>query len=978
MNHWWRLESRTPATPTAAGLVLTAALVLTGPAAREADAVQFQALQTLQGGIGFTTVLELGPEDPDPASNADGCIYAVNGGQGSVSRVCFDANKNVTSNNVVIDINGGGGTNNTLGITIDPDSDPAGEIHLYLGYSDNNGSPNAGKILRAVSTNGGASYTVDEDFITGLGRSSFDHQTNGIDFGPDGCLYISQGNQSNAGYDSAYAETRLSSGLLRACFKDGSGNVDPSFDRNCGGTNTQQACDVEVYASGLRNPYEIVWHSNGFLYNTDNDANPGFRDSCPNVANDFGCPCQQPNVNPTGDEINRIEEGKYYGSPNPYRANPAGLQCVGGNNPGDKCTTDANCGTGGTCQNLSSLCTDPICDDDVQCLYFSSSESAASGKQTPTPAQDPNDLYRAPINQSVSSTLDGIAEYEPRILRPALGDFCSDWDGDLLVTAGPGTVRRYTLTNGGLGASHAGTGNLNGANGLDVVTGPDGTIYIATLNSGSVQYLKPISQPNPAAADYFASCSPGQQCVNNSCQVLAPCTIDADCDDSNACTQDTCNTGNGLCTNNPTPLNGTACDDGVACTIDTCQSGACVGVENCPVGQICNALTDVCEVPVTDVDNDGLFNSDPCPTDALNACFGPVAVDGTTGNDIRLNSGPACTTAFTDCRGESWVTDFGAQPNQSSSTCNLAGGCPVDATGLFGCTNAGTEAMFKCEHWDPGAAPELLYSFDVPDNVYMVNLLFMNSFTGTTGVGQRVFDITIEGNVVYPAFDPVAVAGGSVPVVRSAIIEVTDNNGLQIELGHLTENPAIKGIEILALVGCQSDAECNDGDQCTVDTCNTITHACENDAAAADGLDCDDGIFCTFQDTCSGGDCQPGIPDPQQCDDQVVCTNDICDLVQDCINTPNTGFVCDDGLACTASDVCTAGVCGGTDTCPAGQACDGQSGACGASGADNDNDDFSPPADCDDGDGNVFPGAPEICDGKDNDCGGQVDEGNPG
>ena len=154
-------------------LLVTALTLLPG---RGAEAVNFQSLQDLQGGIGFTTVLTLGPEDPNPGSNADGCIYAVNGGQGAVHRICFNASKSVTSNTTVIDINGGGGTNNTLGITIDPDSDPSGEIHLYLGYSDNNSTPNAGKVARAVSTNGGVSYTVDEDFITGLGRSSFDHQ----------------------------------------------------------------------------------------------------------------------------------------------------------------------------------------------------------------------------------------------------------------------------------------------------------------------------------------------------------------------------------------------------------------------------------------------------------------------------------------------------------------------------------------------------------------------------------------------------------------------------------------------------------------------------------------------------------------------------------------------------------------------------------------------------------------------------------
>ena len=195
--------------------------------AHSADAVQFQALQTLQGGIGFTTVLTMGPEDPTPATTGDGCIYAVNGSQGAVHRICFDNNKSVSSDAIVIDLNGAGGTNNTLGIAIDPDSDPAGEIHLYLGYADNNGAPFNGKIARAVSTDGGVTYATDEDFITGLGRSSFDHQTNGFDFGPDGCLYVAQGNNSNAGYDSQFAENRFSSAMLRACFKNAGGGVDP-------------------------------------------------------------------------------------------------------------------------------------------------------------------------------------------------------------------------------------------------------------------------------------------------------------------------------------------------------------------------------------------------------------------------------------------------------------------------------------------------------------------------------------------------------------------------------------------------------------------------------------------------------------------------------------------------------------------------------------------------------------------------------
>ena len=241
-----------------APLLLLASLLAPVPV----SAVQFQPLAELATGIGFTTVIELGPEDPDPGATGDGCLYAVNGGAGAVHRICFEdapggTAKQVTSTTVggtpVIDLNGGGGTNNVLGITVDPAA-PSGEIHLYLGYSDDNSAPFAGKIARAVSTDSGQSYVVDEDFITGLARSAFDHQTNGLDFGPDGCLYITQGNNSNAGYDSAFAESFYSSAILRVCFKTPSGAVDPSVDRDCGSGNLQEACDVEIYASGQRNP----------------------------------------------------------------------------------------------------------------------------------------------------------------------------------------------------------------------------------------------------------------------------------------------------------------------------------------------------------------------------------------------------------------------------------------------------------------------------------------------------------------------------------------------------------------------------------------------------------------------------------------------------------------------------------------------------------------------------------------------------
>ncbi len=64
------------------GCLLLLGVVLATPA----SAVQFQARADLQTGIGFTTVLTLGPEDPAPTDVGDGCIYAANGGQGAVHR----------------------------------------------------------------------------------------------------------------------------------------------------------------------------------------------------------------------------------------------------------------------------------------------------------------------------------------------------------------------------------------------------------------------------------------------------------------------------------------------------------------------------------------------------------------------------------------------------------------------------------------------------------------------------------------------------------------------------------------------------------------------------------------------------------------------------------------------------------------------------------------------------------------------------
>ncbi len=411
-----------------------------------------------------------------------------------------------------------------------------------------------------------------------------------------------------------------------------------------------------------------------------------------------------------------------------------------------------------------------------------------------------------------------------------------------------------------------------------------------------------------------------------------------------------------------------------ALAVTTCTTDV-----DCSGGLVCTAGQ--CEIPAGDPDNDGLFDQqDPCPLQPRNLCFGPVATDAVSGNELRLNANAvsgSCQGTRVDCNGDTWLADFAYSQAANGAECNLSNGCPISGiTEIFGCSDLATEDLFQCEHWDPAAIPPLSYDFAVANGRYLVNLFFAATFKsaldGPETVGSRVFDILAEGSVVYGSFDQVAATGGTtagVAVVRSALVEVLDGNGLQIEFARIIENPAVKAIEVLAgPLACLSNSDCSDGNSCTTDTC--VSGFCQNDSVSMNGLSCDDGLFCTATDTCQAGVCS-GSGDPcsggaqcanscdeaddscilpagsacerdgdlcsvdqcdgagacvfatvNACDDSNSCTTDIC-AASSCVNLPVAdGISCDDGLFCTAADSCQSGTCVGTgDPCSAGSQC---------------------------------------------------------
>jgi hypothetical protein len=115
---------------------------------------------------------------------------------------------------------------------------------------------------------------------------------------------------------------------------------------------------------------------------------------------------------------------------------------------------------------------------------------------------------------------------------------------------------------------------------------------------------------------------------------------------------------------------------------------------------------------------------------------------------------------------------------------------------------------------------------------------------------------------------------------------------------------------------------CDPIDQChDHGTCNPLTGVCST-PVKADGSACSDGNACSLTDTCQAGACVGGNFKACVASDQ--CHTPGCDpATGECTNTVKAdGSSCNDGVACTRADVCTGGVCGGSDySCAAPDQC---------------------------------------------------------
>ncbi|WP_247828490.1 PA14 domain-containing protein [Arthrobacter antioxidans] len=249
-----------------------------------------------------------------------------------------------------------------VGLVFDKSS-TASDLKLWITSTSANVGNEQGQWISGISRLTGANLQNEAKIFEGLPRSQSDHLTNSMVYGPDGRLYFQQGSNQAAGdLDNSWGqrgEKLLTAATL--VFDPANPQVQAAAS-GAGSINVQTAdggsydpyasnAPLKIYATGIRNAYDLVWHSNGHLYvptngtagggnspgvtaNADGTftrvAAPGIPGASTVNGRDVTAQCQRRNYtggsvpaianHPTQrDLLFDVVEGGYYGHPNPER-----------------------------------------------------------------------------------------------------------------------------------------------------------------------------------------------------------------------------------------------------------------------------------------------------------------------------------------------------------------------------------------------------------------------------------------------------------------------------------------------------------------------------------------------------------------------------------------------------------------------------------------------------------------------------------
>ena len=371
-----------------------------------------------------------------------------------------------------------------------------------------------------------------------------------------------------------------------------------------------------------------------------------------------------------------------------------------------------------------------------------------------------------------------------------------------------------------------------------------------------------------------------------------PCIVDEDCNDTNLCTTDVCDPQTNTCRND---FNSVPCDDGIACTDgDQCdpQNGACRGVESCVAGARCNFETGACEAT----------------SEVLFSAYNDLAwVPGQLEHRITMFTSPNGGSGMAS-QGELLSFETG---EPTGVVLSIEGGdyngnghaylgeappAGSDAFGLFDgrITTAGAISYVN----RPDSPLVLTFAGLDPETRYE---LVLHGERGAYG-WRRASEVTLVGaddflNTSSEAADnPDPTSGGALfagPGDPSTRLPAHNPHGYVARFSRVA--PGADGVVLLSV--------------------------------EADGSESFRGKYASVVMLQALANVDPECIVDADCDDQDPCTDDTCSANRMCLHGPNVA-PCDDGSGCTSEDTCADGVCVGVESCGVNETCDADTQVC--------------------------------------------------
>ena len=399
----------------------------------------------------------------------------------------------------------------------------------------------------------------------------------------------------------------------------------------------------------------------------------------------------------------------------------------------------------------------------------------------------------------------------------------------------------------------------------------DGVCSIGTCNTAKGGACEKSLRPEGAPCDDNNKCT-----EKTFCQKAGACSGAAiDCDDKQGCTKDSCDPTLG-CLHVNLPDKST-CDDNNKCTVgDACSKGSCTPTKDdiCACanegdcakfddGDLCNGIFE-CKANFCKPKADSAVkceeSKNPCSENFCQKVTGkcePVAKqDGDSCDDgNKCTVKDFCSTG--KCAGTDWkdVKLCGDGEACAKPLCDSFFGCNLNKFNAGDACNDGNACTVKTKCKADGK-----------------NMLC---------VGDKL-DCD-DGNAC--TLDNCKAGSGCANQIDDSL-KCDDND------------PCTTGDACKSGVCDASGVNCDDKNPCTIDVC-AGKDGCKN--VVQGGKDCDDGKPCTISDSCDlAGKC---AGKQKNCNDGTDCTADSC-VNGSCVSTARAGEKCDDKNACTSKDVC--------------------------------------------------------------------------